>query len=185
VRSPSFLRSIHPVTLEDLPGKARDEAFVQVCPSLNYKFLWVHASNSGYRNDYKNFLKSFHHVQEELPDTLVVDHVYNWRRALKRGSPFVRTVLAHYSINSSHGGGYEASRTKSRIGRFGRDHTMDTVVLLKICGIPSPRKGQPLTSEMRSHIQGVARKFGLNIEQMEQEIKDLMDVASFEPHDHK
>lgn len=181
VRSPMFLRSMHPVTLEPLQGRDRSVAFVQVCPSLKYKFLWVHADNDKYRDDYKTFLRSFHDVSEELPKTIAVDHLYNRDRARTLGTPFIRMVLAHESINSSHGAGYEKSRSRNGLGAFGRDHTMDTITLLKLCGMPSPRKGRPLTAEMRSHVLKVAALYGLKVQDLEKEIADLMEVAAFQP----
>jgi len=179
VRSPTFLRSMHPVTLEALPGRDRGMAFVQTCSTLKYKFLWVHADNDKYRDDYKTFLKQVHKVSEDLPKSIAVDHLYNRDRALSLGTPFIRTVLAHESINSSHGAGYEKSRSRNGLGAIGRDHTMDTITLLKLCGIPSPRKGRPLTAQMRAHVNQIAALYGLKVEEMEQEIADLMDVAAF------
>jgi hypothetical protein len=181
VRSPMFLRTMHPVRLETLPGRERSEAFVQVCPSLKYRFLWVHADNDKYREDYKNFLRVFHKVSEELPRQLAVDHLYNRERARALGTPFIRTVLAEQSINSSHGAGYEKSRSQSGLGASGRDHKMDSMILMKLCGMPSPRKGQPLTAEMLACIQQVATIYGMNVKDLEKEINDLMEVAAFKP----
>ncbi len=181
VRSPTFLRSLHPVKLENLPGRERSAAFVQVCPSLKYKFLWVHESNECYRDDYKTFLGTFHGVTEELPREIVVDHLYNRDRAETLGTPFIRTVLAHSSINSSQGAGYEKARSRNGLGAFGRDHKMDSVILMKLCGMRSPRKNRPLTAEMQSHIQRVAAIYGLSVKEMEEEIADLMNVAAFTP----
>ena len=38
----------------------------------------------------------------------------------------------------------------------GRDHKMDEIILMKLCGIPSPRKGQPLSAEMLAHVNRIA-----------------------------
>jgi len=181
VRSPMFLRSMHPVTLEPLPGRDRGAAFVQVCPSLKYKFLWVHADNDKYRDDYKTFLRVFHKVIEDLPRQIAVDHLYNRDRAKALGTPFIRTVLAQESINSSHGAGYEKSRSRNGLGAFGRDHKMDTITLMKLCGMRSPKKGQPLSAEMRAHIHQVAEIYGMKVTDLEKEINDLMEVAAFRP----
>jgi hypothetical protein len=181
VRSPIFLRSMHPVNLEALPGRDRSAAFVQVCPSLKYKFLWVHADNDKYRDDYKSFLRIFHKVTEELPRQIAVDHLYNRDRAKSLGTPFIRTVLARESINSSHGAGYEKSRSRNGLGAFGRDHKLDTITLMKLCGMRSPRKGQPVSAEMRAHILQVAEIYGMKVKDLEEEIMDLMKVAAFKP----
>jgi hypothetical protein len=181
VRSPTFLRSVHPVRLETLPGRDRNTAFVQVCPSLGYKFLWVNSSNDRYREDYKTFLREFHKLSGEVPKGLDVDHLYNRDRAKSLGTPFIRTVLAEHTINISHGAGYEKSRSRSGLGAFGRDHTMDTITLMKLCGMPSPKKGQPLTAEMLAHVHLVAITYGMKVGDLEREIMDLMDVAAFRP----
>lgn len=181
VRSPIFLRSVHPVVLENLPGRERTAAFIQVCPSLRYKFLWVNADNDRYRDDYKNFLRVVHKVTEELPKGIAVDHLYNRARAQRLETPWIRMVLAEGSINSSHGAGWEKQRSQNGLGASSRDHTMDTMILLKLCGMPSPRKGQPLTAAMHAQIQQVAEKCGLTVEEIENDIADLMKVAAFKP----
>src|SRR5579863_1027744 len=162
-RSPIFVRSVHPVVLESLAGRDRAAAFIQSCPSLRVKFLWLHADNNDYRNDYKTFLRTVHHVSEELPKGIAVDHLYNRARAKQLGTPWIRMVLAEGGINSSHGAGYEKQRTQSGMGAPGRDHKMDTMILMKLCGMPSPKKGQPLTAAMRAQIQQVAVKTGLSV----------------------
>lgn len=181
VRSPIFVRSVHPVSLENLSGRDRNVAFVQTCPSLKYKFLWVHADNDNYRDDYKSFLRGVHRVTEELPRGIAVDHLYNRARAKRLGTPWIRLVLAEGGINSSHGAGWEKQRSRSGVGRSGRDHTMDTLILLKLCGMTSPRKGQPLTADMHAKIHLVAEKYGIAAEEIEKDIEDLMKVASFKP----
>jgi hypothetical protein len=89
-------------------------------------------------------------------------------------------VLAPNSINSSHGAGYEKSRTRSRLGRAGRGHKMDDIILMKLCGMPSPKKGQPLTAEMTAYIHQIAQLYGMKVSEIEQSINDLMAVAAFE-----
>jgi hypothetical protein len=181
VRSPVFVRSVHPVLLENLSGRDRTATFVQSCPSLRYKFLWVHADNDNYRDDYKSYLRTVHKVTQEVPQSIAVDHLYNRARAKTLGTPWIRAVLAEGPINSSHGAGWEKQRTQSGLGRTGRDHTMDTMILLKLCGMPSPKKGQPLTAGMHAQIQQVAEKTGLTVNQIEEDIADLMKVAAFKP----
>ena len=185
VRTPTFLRAIHPVTLESLPGRDRGMAFVQVCPSLKYTFLWVHSDNNNYRQDYVSFLKEVHKVSAELPRGLHVDHLYNRERAKRLQTPFIRLVLAEQSINTSHGASYEKLRSQSGFGRPGRDHKLDEITLMKLCGIPSPRKGQPLTAEMIAHLQQVAQMCGLRFEDMRTSVKDLLEVAAFDPRRRK
>lgn len=181
VRTPGFLRSKHPVTIEGLPGRDRSMAFVEVCPSLRHTFLWVHADNDDYRSDYRNFLRTIHQVREDLPETIHVDHLYNRDRAKQFQTPFIRLVLCTQRINSSHGAGYEKRRGARGLGRLGRDHTMDEITLMKLCGVSSPKKGKPLTPEIMSHIQTVAGLHGMRIEEITSIIKDLMDVADFVP----
>jgi len=96
-------------------------------------------------------------------------------------TPFIRVVLVPQAINSSHGAGYEKSRGRSGLGRLGREHKMDEVTLMKLCGILSPKKGQRLTAEMVAHVHEVARLYGMSVGDIEAAIKDLMDVAGFEP----
>jgi hypothetical protein len=180
-RTPTFLRSMHPVVLADLNGRDRRMAFVQVCPTLRYKFLWVHADNDDYRPDYRNYLRQFHNVTEVLPGTLHVDHLYNRERAKRLGAPFIRLVLCPRGINTSHGAGIEKKRTLSGLGKYGREHKMDDIVLMKLCGLPSPRKGQPFTAEMMIHVQAVARLYGMKTDDIEASIRNLIDVANFVP----
>jgi hypothetical protein len=183
VRTPLFLRAMHPVTLESLPERDRSVAFVQECASLKYKFLWVHADNDSYRQDYVHFLREVHKVSEELPKELHADHLYNRQRAKQMETPWIRMVLAPQSINSSHGAGYEKARTRSGLGRAGRDHKMDDIILMKLCGVPSPKKGQPLTAEMVAHIHQIAQLYGMKVSEIEESIKSLMKVAAFEPNE--
>jgi hypothetical protein len=180
VRTPSFIRSKHPVTIEPLSGRDGRTAFVQACASLRYKFLWVHADNDKYREDYAAFLRNVHNISGGLPANIHVDHLYNRERAKAFSAPFVRLALVTGPINTSHGAGYEKSRTGG-IGKAGRDHKMDEITLMKLCGIPSPKKGQPLTADMKAHIYNVARLYGMSASEIEQNIQELMDVASFAP----
>jgi len=182
-RTPTFLRAVHPVTLETLSGRDREMAFVQVCPSLRYKFLWVHADNDDYRRDYAKFLREVHKVHDDLPQQIHVDHLYNRERAKQMQTPFIRLVLVPQAINTSHGAGYEKSRARSGLGRLGREHKMDEVTLMKLCGIPSPKKGQRLTAEMVVHVHQVAGLYGMSVRDIEAGIKDLMDVARFDRAD--
>jgi hypothetical protein len=180
VRTPTFVRRLHPVTLDTLPGRDFSKSFIQVCPSLKYKFLWVHADNANYRQDYVSFLRTFHKVAGELPGEFHADHLYNRDRAILLRAPFIRMVLAPGPVNSSHGAGYEKSRSTNGLGSAGRDHKMDEITLMKLCGIPSPRKGQPLTAEMLAHVHRIAEIYGMNVKDIEKIIKNLMDVAAFE-----
>jgi hypothetical protein len=181
VRTPTFLRSMHPVVLEDLEGRDRGMTFVQVCPSLKYKFLWVHADNDGYRSDYRDFLKKINKVTENLPETVHVDHLYNRERAKRLKTPFIRLVLCPQGVNASHGAGNEKKRTSNGLGRAGRDHQIDQILVMKLCGVPSPRKGQPLTAEMMLHVQAVARLYGMKVDDIQTIIRNLIDVANFDP----
>jgi len=97
-RTPTFLRAMHPVTLETLAGRERGMAFVQVCPSLKYRFLWVHADNNDYRQDYVTFLREVHKVHGDLPPQIHVDHLYNRDRAKQMQTPFIRVVLVPQAI---------------------------------------------------------------------------------------
>ena len=180
VLTPRFIRSRHPVTIEPLPGRDMRMAFVQVCPSLRYKFLWAHTDNNNYRDDYEAFLRNVHRISATLPRDIHVDHLYNRARAKAFSPPFVRLVLAEGPINSSHGAGYERARTRG-IGKPGRDHKMDEITIMKLCGVSSPKKGQPLTAEMKAHIYNVVRLYGISTSDAERTIQELMEVAGFRP----
>lgn len=58
---------------------------------------------------------------------------------------------------------------------------MDDIILLKLCGLPSPRAGQPLTPEMMAHIQAIARLSGMKADEILGNIQDLIEVANFVP----
>lgn len=179
-KTPTRLRAAHPVQLVPLPDQDQKMAFVQVCPSLKYKFLWAHMDNTAYRDDYGRFLKIFHGVTEELPKGIVADHLYNRARARVFGTPYVRMMLAEAPINSSLGGGYERLRTGG-VGTVGNQRPIDTVLLLKINGMPSPKKGKSLTAEMIGHIQRVSALYGIPFDDLVDDVKRLMEVAVFRP----
>ena len=127
-----------------------------------------------------SFLRRVHNVSEEHPEEIHVDHLYNRDRARALRAPYIRLVLAPRSTNTSHGAGYERSRSRNRLGRAGRDHKMDEITLMKLCGIPSPRKGQPLTAEMLAHVHEIAEIYGMKVADIEKNIRDLMEVAAFD-----
>lgn len=179
VRTPTDLRRLYPVTLVDLPGEDRSNAFIQLCDGLKYKFLWVNAHHKKYRESYQAFLKHFHKITHDIPSDLHVDHLYNSARARAQNIPWIRVILVPRSINTSHGAGYEKSRGKIGADAVGRVHIMDEILLMKVCGMPSPRQGEPLTAEMISHIHRIAEYYGMNPKDIERNITDLMRVAAF------
>ena len=182
LRIPSILRNQHPVQIEELPGTDPGYAFVQSCGSLRYKFLWVHADNDNYRTDYETFLRKYHGlILERLPRDYHVDHLYSRKRAIGMGLQYIRAILLHESINTSHGAGYEKSRTQSGVGRPGRERRLDEVMLMKLCGVASPRKSLPLTAETLLHAQRIASLFGMPVREVERNIRELMDLASPKP----
>ncbi len=181
-RTPSILRGRHPVHVEEVPGSRAGSAFVQSCPTLGYKFLWAHADNDDYRADYLRFLRTQHGMTlDALPETHHVDHLYNRARARDMGLPFIRMVLLPRSINTSHGAGYEKARTRGGIGTPGRQRGIDEIVLMKLWGIRSPRKGMPLSPEMQMHVARMAVLFGVPAAEVERNIRELMEVAAFRP----
>jgi hypothetical protein len=58
---------------------------------------------------------------------------------------------------------------------------MDEIMLLKLWGIPSPRKGMPLSPEMQAHIIRMAALFGIPAAEVERNVHELMEVASSRP----
>jgi hypothetical protein len=181
-RTPTDLRTQHPIRIEELPGEQPGQAFVQVCPTLKYKFLWAHVDNDDYRSDYIEFLRQHHAMTlESLPSVLHVDHLYNRKRARAMELKFIRMILLPVGINTSHGAGYEKSRTKGRVGTPTNQRGIDEIVLMKLCGVPSPRKNMPLTPEMLAHVQRIAAMFGTSTTKVEQSIRTLMDLAAFRP----
>src|SRR5262245_10271968 len=163
VRFPSLLRARHPAQIAELQGAHAGYSFVQTCPSLAYKFLWVHTENEEFRDDYLRFLRQEHQMTlPALPQTHHVDHLFNRARAKTMGLPFIRTALLPKSVNMSHGAGYEKSRTQGVIGKPGRERKLDEVMLMKLWGVMSPRKDMPLSPEMLMHARRVAVLFGLS-----------------------
>ncbi|MCW3477421.1 hypothetical protein [Limobrevibacterium gyesilva] len=180
--TPTPLRQRHPIQLIELPGSRPGHAVVQLCPSLDYAFLWAHVDNDNYRSDYVRFLGAHHNLTlTSLPRTYHVDHLFNRARARSMALPWVRMVLLPSFINVSHGGGYEGSRTRGGIGRPGRPRGIDEIVLLKLCGVSSPRQGMPLTPQMRVHLARMAALFHLPAAELERNIAELMQVARFRP----
>lgn len=178
--TPSQLRARHPVFIEPFPGNDTAAGFVQLCPGLDYKFLWLLPEDEGYRTTYEAFLRKYHGLAD-MPGGYDVDHLFNRARASDFGLAFVRMVLLAPGENRSHGAGYEASRTRGHIGARGRARGIDEIMLLKLCGIRSPRKGRPLTAEMYTHIQRIAALFGISPLEIERNIRELMEVAAFRP----
>ena len=110
---PTSLRRQHPVNLEALG----ETSFVQACPTLGYRFLWVHVENDRYRRDYELHLKRcYGDAAQPLPADLHVDHLYNRERARVFKLTYIRMVLLPRGINTSHGAGYERLRTRG-VGR--------------------------------------------------------------------
>jgi hypothetical protein len=180
--TPSRLRAKHPLVIEAFPGGDTAKGFVQSCPSLGYKFLWLPPSEDGYLTVYKSFLKKYYGIQQ-ISGSYDVDHLFSRARASDLGLSFVRMVVLGTGENRSHGAGYESSRTKGHLGRVGRERGIDEIMLMKLCGIRTPRKNRPLSPEMVSHIHKVAALFGTSPMEIERNIRELMEVAAFRPKD--
>ncbi|MGG5812288.1 hypothetical protein [Falsiroseomonas sp. CW058] len=181
LHTPGALRRAHPVAFAALAG-ARGGALVQSCPTLGYRMLWVHADNDHYRDDYELYLRTCRgHAGGALPDSHHVDHLFNRARAQRLRLSWIRAVLLPRGINTSHGAGYEKARTRGLVGTPERPRTIDEVTLMKLWLVRSPRKGQPLTPEMRAHAGRMAALFGLSPAEIEANIRDLMAVAAFRP----
>jgi hypothetical protein len=185
-RTPSHLRARYPIQIEELgqnPSTKRlGYAFVQICPGLKYKFLWVHVDNENYRDDYLRFLRDYHHLAlADLPGSYHVDHLFNRERARALRLPFIRMILLPGSINMSHGAGYEKSRTQGGIGTPGNQRGIDEIVLMKLWGVASPRKNMPVSPEIRGHLQRMSVIFGITYSELERNVQELMEVASFRP----
>ena len=178
--TPSAIRSKHPVVIEPFPGNSTSKGFVQYCPSLGYKFLWLRPEDDDYLTTYKAFLKR-HHGIGHMPKGYDVDHLFNRARASGLGLSFVRMILLKPGENRSHGAGYESSRTKGGIGKTGRERGIDEIMLMKLCGIRSPRKNRPFSPEMAAHMARIAALFGMSPLEIESNIRDLMEVAAFRP----
>lgn len=182
VRTPSVLRIQHPCWFARLDGAAPDRAMVQHCPSLAFRFLWCHVDDDAYRAHYLAFANAEHGAGlTDLPQTLHVDHLFNRERARALDLAWIRMVLLPRGVNTSHGAGYEKSRTNGLIGRAGRARGVDEVNLMKLCGVRTPRKGMPLPAEAFVHASRMAEIFGLSAEEIARNIEDLMEVAAFEP----
>ncbi|HEX4595579.1 MAG TPA: hypothetical protein VH157_14945 [Bryobacteraceae bacterium] len=181
-RTPSGIRIRYPIRIESLHLEKPEQAFVQICDGLKYKFLWAHVDNEKYRDDYISFVRKFHALLlSDLPGNLHVDHLYNRARAKDMQLPFVRMILLPSSINVSHGAGYEKQRTVGGIGKAGRERGIDEIVLMKLWGISSPRKNAPLTPEMQAHLDRMSILFSIPRAELERNIRELMDVAAFRP----
>jgi hypothetical protein len=180
--TPRYLRAKHPVHMSELSGAQRGHAFVQTCPTLGYSFLWTHVENNNYRADYVLFLQQQYAMSvTALPGTHHVDHLFNRERARAFGLPYVRMVMLPQGVNTSHGAGYEKSRTHGGLGTEGRQRGIDEIMLLKLWGISSPRRGMPLSPEMQAHAIRMAAMFGISAAEVERNIHELMQVASFQP----
>lgn len=178
--TPSAIRSKHPVVIEPFPDSGASKGFVQLCPSLGYRFLWLRPEDDNYLTMYKAFLKR-HHGIGDMPKGYDVDHLFNRARAIDLGLAFVRMVLLRPGENRSHGAGHESSRTKAGIGKTGRERGIDEIMLMKLCGIRSPRKNRPFSPEMAAHVARIADLFGMSPLEIETNIRDLMEVAAFRP----
>jgi hypothetical protein len=180
--TPRYLRGRHPIRVVEISSAQRGQAFAQICPTLSYKFLWTHVDNNNYRADYISFLQEHYEMSIlALPDTHHVDHLYSRERARQRKLPYVRMILLPRSINTSHGAGYEKSRTHGVGGAEGVQRSIDEIMLLKLWGISTPRKGMPITAEMQAHAVRMSALFGIPAAEIERNIHELMDVASFRP----
>ena len=175
--TPRFLRAKHPVAIRPFPGADPARGFVQLCPSLDSAFLWLPPADDAYRDHYRAFLAAFHGVRALTAD-YDVDHLFNRARAIELGLPFVRMILLGPGENRSHGAGYEAGRTRAGINRGGRQRGIDDVMLMKLCGIRSPRQNQPLSPEMLAHVARIAALFGLPPQEVERNIRELMAIAA-------
>lgn len=182
IRTPTSLRTRHPVRVDELSSAKRGRAFVQICPSLNYKFLWVHADNDDYRADYVTFLQNYYGMTiQALPEAYHVDHLYNRARARQLALPYIRMVLLPREVNTSHGAGYEKSPTLGGLGTPGNQRGIDEISLMKLWGVATPHKGMPLSPEIVAHARRMSMLFGIPAAEIERNIRELMDVASFRP----
>jgi hypothetical protein len=174
--TPRALRAKHPLVIEPFPGPGTQHGFVQRCPSLGYAFLWLPPGDDDYRNTYAAFLKRWHGI-DAMPVGYDVDHLFSRSRASAVGLLWVRMVLLGPGENRSHGAGYEAARGRNALGSGGRQRGIDEIVLMKLCGVRSPRRNRPLSAEMLAHITRIAALFGLAPMEIEQGIRNLMRVA--------
>jgi hypothetical protein len=100
--TPSTLRAKHPLIIEPIAESEISQGFVQNCPSLQYRFLWLRPEHDNYFTKYKFFLKSCHGI-DSMPGGYDVDHLFNRVRAADLGLAFVRMVLLGPRENRSHG----------------------------------------------------------------------------------
>ncbi len=180
--TPSAIRQVHPLVIKPFPTPDLNCGFVQICPTLNYVFLWLPPEDEHYRDVYGQFLDAYHGVKEPMTG-FDVDHLFNRARAIAMRLKFVRMVLLGPGENRSHGASYEAARTKGGVGTEGLERGIDEVTLMKLCGVRSPRKGRPLTAAMQAHIARIAATFGIPPLEIERNIRELMEVAAFRPGD--
>lgn len=176
--TPSALRAKYPLSIDPFPGSDISKGFVQHCPILNYRFLWLDPDDDGYKTKYEAFLAR-HYDIKVMPGGYDVDHLFNRARAIGLKLSYVRMVLLGPGENRSHGAGYEKSRTQGQIGTPGNQRGIDEITLMKLCGIRSPRKNRPLSSDMLAHIQRIAAMFGIPPLEIERNIRELMAVAAF------
>lgn len=182
VRTPTFLRFRHPCVLESLNGVAPGRAMVQHCPSLDYRFLWCHVDDDAYRDDYVAFINATYGAGlDRLPETQHVDHLCNRERARAVGLFWIRMVLLPRGVNTSHGAGYEKSRTNGLAGAARGARSVDPINFLKLCGVRTPRKGMPLSAEVHAHAARMAGILNEPVEGIIASIEHMMEVAAFEP----
>lgn len=181
--TPIALRSRHPTLFVPLVGvTGKGGALVQYTPSLGFRMLWVHADNDRYREDYVTYLRTERGINcTALPETHHVDHLFNRARAQELHLAWIRAVLLPRGVNTSHGAGYEKSRTQGLVGAAGRPRKIDEITLMKLWHLRSPRRGHALAPEMRAHAARMAVLFGLPQTEIERNIAALMAVAAFRP----
>jgi hypothetical protein len=176
--TPSRLRAKYPLVIEPIGERTEAGGFVQISPGLNYKFLWLRPKDGAYKEKYGAYLKKYYDI-DAIPAGYEVDHLFNKARAIDLELVYIRMALVGKHENASHGAGYEKSRTKGGIGAKGRARGIDEITLMKLCGISSPRKNRPLSREILGHVQRVAAMFGMSPMEIEQNIRELMEVAAF------
>jgi hypothetical protein len=169
-QTPRSLRSRHPVRVVEVSAAQRGQSFAEVCPTLNYKSFWTYVDNENYRADYISFLQEYHGMSIlALPDTHHVDHLCNRERARLRRLPYVRLILLPHSIQS---------RAEGMAGAEGGQPGIDEILLLKLWGISSFRRGLPFNAEMQAQVVRMAALFGLPAADVERRVHELMESAS-------
>jgi len=118
-----------------------------------------------------------------MPTGYDLDHLFNRARASDLTLPYIRLVLLAQGENCSHGAGDEKSRTKRGIGKPARERGIDELMLMKRCGVRGPRKNEPLSPEMIAHIHRTAALFTTRPHEIEQNLRELIEVAAFRPDD--